>query len=43
MMMRSDYYFMDPRSFDQINIKKIIVGEKGKLLTENLEVKHKFL
>ncbi|MDB4846241.1 elongation factor P [Candidatus Pelagibacter sp.] len=38
----SDYYFMDPRSFDQINIKKIIVGEKGKLLTENLEVSISF-
>ncbi len=33
-----DYYFMDPKSFEQINIKKNIVGEKGKLLTENLEV-----
>ena len=38
----TDYYFMDPRSFDQINIKKIIVGEKGKLLTENLEVSISF-
>ena len=33
-----DYYFMDPKSFEQINIKKDIVGEKGKMLTENLEV-----
>ena len=32
------YYFMNPKSFDQINIKKEIVGEKGKMLTENLEV-----
>tara|TARA_Y100000741_G_scaffold337251_1_gene296451 strand:+ start:372 stop:932 length:561 start_codon:yes stop_codon:yes gene_type:complete len=38
----TDYYFMDPKSFDQINIKKIIVGEKGKLLTENLEVSISF-
>ena len=29
---------MDPKTFDQIEIKKDIVGEKGKLLTENLEV-----
>ena len=34
----TDYYFMDPKSFEQINIKKEIIGEKGKLLTENLEV-----
>ena len=34
----NDYFFMNPKSFDQINIKKEIVGEKGKLLTENLEV-----
>ena len=37
-----DYYFMDPKSFEQINIKKDLVGEKGKLLTENLEVKISF-
>ena len=30
---------MNPKNFDQINIKKEIVGEKGKMLTENLEVK----
>ena len=29
---------MDPKSFEQIEIKKDIVGDKGKLLTENLEV-----
>ena len=32
------YFFMDPVSFEQIEVKKNIVGEKGKLLTENLEV-----
>ena len=32
------YYFIDPKSFEQINIKKTIIGEKGKMLTENLEV-----
>ena len=38
----TDYYFMDPKSFEQINIKKETVGEKGKLLTENLEVSINF-
>ena len=38
----NDYYFMDPKSFDQINIKKETVGEKGKMLTENLEVNISF-
>ena len=33
-----NYFFMDPKSFEQIEIKKDIVGEKGKFLTENLEV-----
>ena len=32
------YYFMDPKTFEQIEIKKGVVGEKGKLLSENLEV-----
>ena len=34
----NNYFFMNPKSFDQIEIKKEIVGEKGKLLSENLEV-----
>ena len=34
----TDYYFINPITFDQINIKKNIVGEKGKMLTENLVV-----
>ena len=38
----TDYYFMDPKSYEQINIKKDTVGEKGKLLTENLEVSINF-
>jgi len=38
----SDYHFMNPKSYEQINIKKEIVGEKGKLLTENLEVRISF-
>ena len=32
------YFFMEPKSFEQIQIKKDLVGEKGKLLTENLGV-----
>ena len=38
----TDYYFMNPKTFDQINIKKNIIGEKGKLLSENLEVSVSF-
>ena len=34
----SNYFFIEPKSFEQINIKKDVVGEKGRLLTENLEV-----
>jgi len=37
-----DYYFINQKSFEQINIKKNIVGEKGKMLTENLEVNISF-
>ena len=33
-----NYFFMEPKTFEQIEIKKEIVGEKGKLLTENLKV-----
>ena len=38
----SNYVFMSPKTFDQIEIKKDIVGEKGKLMTENLEVSVSF-
>ena len=38
----SDYHFMNPKTYEQINIKKEVVGEKGKLLTENLEVSISF-
>ena len=34
----SNYFFMDQKTFEQINISKNIIGEKGKLLKENLEV-----
>tara|TARA_B100000886_G_scaffold8118_1_gene5203 strand:+ start:820 stop:1380 length:561 start_codon:yes stop_codon:yes gene_type:complete len=33
-----NYFFMNPKSFEQIEINKYIVGEKGKLLSENLKV-----
>ena len=34
----NNYFFMEPKSFEQVQIKKEVIGEKGKLLTENLEV-----
>ncbi len=34
----NNYFFMEPKTFEQIEIKKEIIGEKGKLLSENLEV-----
>ena len=33
-----NYFFMEPKSFEQLSIKRNVIGEKGKLLTENLEV-----
>ena len=33
-----NYFFMEPKTFEQIEIKKTLIGEKGKLLTENLKV-----
>tara|TARA_B100000902_G_C27019767_1_gene769000 strand:+ start:14 stop:574 length:561 start_codon:yes stop_codon:yes gene_type:complete len=38
----NNYFFMNPKSFEQIEVKKDIIGEKGKLLTENLEVSLSF-
>jgi elongation factor P len=38
----TDYHFMDPKSYEQINIKKEVIGKKGKMLTENLEVSISF-
>ena len=37
-----NYYFMNPKTFEQIDLNKKIVGEKGKMLTENLEVSINF-
>ncbi len=34
----NNFYFMDPNSFEQINLNKDMVGESGKMLYENLEV-----
>ena len=36
--MKIIIFFINPISFEQIEIKKEIVGGKGKLLTENLKV-----
>ena len=38
----NNYFFMNPKSFEQIEIKKNLVGDKGKLLTENLNVSVSF-
>ena len=38
----SNYFFIEPKTFEQLEIKKTIVGEKGKLMTENLEVSISF-
>ena len=32
------YYFINPKTFEQIEIQRDMVGEKGKMLSENLEV-----
>ena len=37
-----NYFFMNPKSFEQIEIKKETIGDKGKLLTENLQVSVNF-
>ena len=38
----NDYYFMNPVSFEQISLSKNIIGEKGKMLSENLEININF-
>ena len=37
-----NYFFINPKSFEQIEINKDILGDKGKLLTENLGVSVNF-
>ncbi len=32
------YYFINPKSFEQIEIQRDMIGEKGRMLSENLEV-----
>ena len=34
----NSYHFINQKSFEQINVKKDLVGTKGKLLKENIEV-----
>ena len=34
----NNYFFINPKTFEQTEITKDVVGEKGKLLIENLEV-----
>ena len=36
------YFFMNPKTFEQTEIQKNLIGDKGKLLTENLEVSISF-
>ncbi len=36
-------FFMEPKTFEQISLKSHLLGEKSKLLTENLEVTISFL
>ena len=38
----NDFHFMNPDTFEQINLNHNIVGEKGKLLSENLVVNINF-
>ena len=38
----NNLFFMDPKTFEQIEINKQLVGDKSKLLTENLEVSVSF-
>ena len=38
----NNYFFMDPKTFEQTEIKKEVIGDKGNLLTENLEVSISF-
>ena len=38
----NNFFFINPKTFEQVEIKKNLIGEKGKLLTENLEVSVSF-
>ncbi len=36
---KEEFYFIDNKSFEQITLKKDLIGEKSKFLTEGLELK----
>ena len=36
---KEDFYFIDNKTFEQINLKKKLLGEKSKFLKEDLQVK----
>ena len=36
---KGDFYFINNKNYEQINLKKEVLGEKSKFLTEGLEVK----
>ena len=38
----ANYFFINPKTFEQLEIKKETIGDKGKLLTENLQVSVSF-
>ena len=38
----NNYFFINPKTFDQIEIQRHLIGEKGNLLTENLQVSVSF-
>ena len=38
----NNLFFMNPKTFEQIEINKQLIGDKSKLLTENLEVSVNF-
>ena len=38
----NNYFFIEPKNFEQLEVKKKNLGEKGKFLQENLEVKISF-
>ena len=36
---KEEFYFINNKTFEQLNLKKEIIGEKSKFLTEGLEIK----
>ena len=33
-----NFYFMDQKNFEQIKVKQDVIGERDKMLSENMEV-----